>query len=286
MAEATRDEGSRRPGLVRRAFAGAWHVPAGFAFLLRRPGLWLLAALPVLLAVGLMALGAVGGMYLVPDAESLLAPAPGRAPEWIELPVSLLLWTAAVGGGIFLGLGLALLLTAPLLDLLSRRVEARVRGQLGDRGRGLRFELLQSLRGAVYFLVAAPGVFLLGLIPVVGPFLSLLWGGHAMAYQMTDPALTRRGLAFADKRRWHRLWRAESEGFGLAGMIGLLVPFANLLLGPALVAGGTLLVLDLEEVLAPPGPPVPGAVDDLADTRSGPGAAAGERGGLRRPPVP
>jgi hypothetical protein len=29
-------------------------------------------------------------------------------------------------------------------------------------------------------------------------------------------------------------------------MIGLLVPFANLLLGPALVAGGTLLVLSLE----------------------------------------
>jgi len=31
-----------------------------------------------------------------------------------------------------------------------------------------------------------------------------------------------------------------------AGMIALLVPFANLLLGPALVAGGTLLVLSLE----------------------------------------
>lgn len=287
MAQALSDEGNRRPGLVRRAFAGAWHVPAGFAFLVRRPGLWPLAALPVLLAVGLMALGAVGGMYLVPDAESVLAPAPGRAPEWIELPVSLLLWTAAVGGGIFLGLGLALLLTAPLLELLSRRVEARVRGPLGDRGRGLRFELLQSLRGAVYFLVAAPGVFLLGLIPVIGPFLSLLWGAHAMAYQMTDPALTRRGLAFADKRRWHRLWRAESEGFGLAGMIGLLVPFANLLLGPALVTGGTLLVLDLEEVLAPPGRPVAGAEDDVAGGGpSGPGAAAGERGGVRRPPVP
>jgi hypothetical protein len=31
-------------------------------------------------------------------------------------------------------------------------------------------------------------------------------------------------------------------------MVGLLVPLANLLLGPALVAGGTLLVLDLEDV--------------------------------------
>jgi CysZ protein len=65
---------------------------------------------------------------------------------------------------------------------------------------------------------------------------------------MTDPALTRRGLSFSDKRRWHRRWRAESLGFGLAGMLGLLVPFANLVVGPALVAGGTLLVLDLEDV--------------------------------------
>jgi CysZ protein len=265
MAEATRVVSARRPGLVARAFAGAWHVPAGFAFLVRRPGLWPLAALPVLLAVALMAAGAVAGMYLVPSAESAVAPAPGRAPEWVELPVSLLLWTATVGGGIFLGLGLALLLTAPLLDLLSRRVEARVRGRAGEAARGLRWELLQSLRGALYFLIAAPGVFLLGLIPVIGPLLALIWGARAVAFQMTDPALTRRGFAFADKRRWHRQWLAESEGFGLAGMIGLLVPFANLLLGPALVTGGTLLVIDLEEVT------------DRAE---------GEPGGAVRPPEP
>ena len=101
-------------------------------------------------------------------------------------------------------------------------------------------------------------MFLLGLIPLVGPFLSLAWGGRAVAFQMTDPALTRRGLAFRDKRRWHRAWRAESTGFGLAGMVGLLVPLANLLLGPALVAGGTLLVLDLEAVEADRPPPVTG----------------------------
>jgi CysZ protein len=248
MAEATSVASARRPGIVLRAFAGAWHVPAGFAFLVRRPGLWPLAILPVVLAVLLMAVGAIGGLYLVPSAESAVAPAPGKAPEWIELPVSLLLWTATVGGGIFLGLGLALLLTAPLLELLSRKVELRVRGAVAGTGRGWRFELLQSLRGALYFVVAAPGIFLLGLIPVVGPILSLLWGGRAIAFQMTDPSLTRRGLTFRDKRLWHREWLAESLGFGLVGMVSLFVPLANLLLGPALVTGGTLLVLDLEEL--------------------------------------
>jgi uncharacterized protein involved in cysteine biosynthesis len=239
---------ARKPGPVRRAFAGAWHVPAGFGFLLRRPGLWPLAALPALLAMLLMVVGAIGGVYLAPGVESALAPAPDRVPEWIELPVSLLLWTAAVGSGVFLGLALAFLLASPLLELLSRRVEARVRGGAGDAGQGLRWEIAQALRGSLYFLVAAPGVLLLGLIPVVGPLLSLVWGARAFAFQMTDPALTRRGLAFADKRRWHHEWLPESLGFGLAAMIGIFVPFANLLLGPALVTGGTLLVLDLDEV--------------------------------------
>jgi CysZ protein len=198
------------------------------------------------------------GIYLLPAAESVLAPQPGAAPEWIALPIGLLLSFATVGSGIFLGLGVALLLTSPLLDRLSRRVELKARGSASDAGRGLRFEVGQSLRGALYFLVAAPGLFLLGLVPVVGPVLSLLWGGRAVAFQMTDPALTRRGLSFADKRRWHRDWLLESEGFGLAGMLGLLVPLANLLLAPALVTGGTLLGLDLER-LQPARPREPGA---------------------------
>ncbi len=254
-----------RPSLPVRAAAGAWHVPAGLGFILRRPGLWPMAALPAALAVVLIFLGLVLGVFIGPRVEARLAPAPGSAPVWVELPVSLLLWTATLGSGVFLGLGIALVLTSPLLDQLSRQVEARARGRAGDSGRGLRWEAGQAIRGSLYFLAAAPVVFLFGLVPIVGPFLSLAWGGRAVAFQMTDPALTRRGLGFRDKRRWHRAWRAESVGFGLAGMVGLLVPFANLLLGPALVAGGTLLVLDLESVdadsgrLPPPLPPSPAA---------------------------
>jgi CysZ protein len=244
-------EPPRRPSLPRRLAAGAWHVPAGFAYLLRNPGLWPLSALPAALAVLLLLLGAILGLFLGPQVESALGTAPGRVPVWIELPVSLLLWTATIGAGAFLGLGLALLLAAPLLDQLSRQVEARLRGVAPESGKGLGWEIGQSLRGAVYFLVAAPGVFLLGFIPLVGPFLSVAWGGRAVAFQMTDPALSRRGLGFAAKRRWHREWLPESQGFGLAGMVGLLVPFANLVIGPALMVGGTLLVLDLEELAGP-----------------------------------
>ena len=240
----TRSE--RRPGLVRRVAAGAWHVPAGFAILLRHPRMWPLAALPVVLATGFMFLGAVLGIFLIPRVEGAVGTTPGTHPVWIELPASLLLWVSMIGTGVFLGLGVAVLLATPALEQLSKQVEARVRGASIDSSRGLVWELAQSLRGGFYFLLAAPGVFLLGLIPILGPVLSILWGGRAVALQMTDPALTRRGMSLKERWRWHRQWRAESQGFGLAGMVGLLVPFANLLLAPALVAGGTLLVLSLE----------------------------------------
>jgi CysZ protein len=260
---------AQRPSFPVRAAAGAWHVPAGFAFLLRRPALWPLAALPVVLAVVLVFFGLVLGVFVGARVEARFGPEPGHMPVFVELPASLLLWTASLGSGVFLGLGLALVLASPILDKLSRQVEAIVRGRVWDSGKGLGWEAGQALRGSLYFLAAAPGVFLLGLVPIVGPFLSVAWGGRAVAFQMTDPALSRRGLTFQAKRGWHGAWRLESTGFGLAGMVALLVPFANLLLGPALVAGGTLLVLDLEDVDAEtarprPGGPEPGAIDPVA----------------------
>ena len=54
------------------------------------------------------------------------------------------------------------------------------------------------------------------------------------------------GLGVSPDRKTVNPFLPGDQGFGLAGMIALLVPFANLLLGPALVAGGTLLVLSLE----------------------------------------
>ena len=66
-------EPPRRPGFVRRAAAGAWHVPAGFGILLRNPRLWPLAVLPVALAALFVFLGAVLGIFLIPRVETQFA---------------------------------------------------------------------------------------------------------------------------------------------------------------------------------------------------------------------
>jgi CysZ protein len=232
-----------------RALAGAFWLPRGIAFLVFHPSLLPLVVLPAIVAGTLLVGGLVSGIWAAPFVEEHLVHGGARParPTWLELLVGFLVWMATLSAGGAIGFGLALLLVSPILDQLSRRVERIVRGAADDRGSGLAWEVKESLRGAFYFLLAAPGIFLLTFIPLIGPPLAVLWAGFALAFQFSDPPLTRRGLDFGGKRAWHRRHRPEAVGFGVTGLIALLIPFADLLVAPALAAGATLLVLDLED---------------------------------------
>jgi uncharacterized protein involved in cysteine biosynthesis len=232
---------------MRRAGAGAWHVFSGLWFLLRHAGLWPLAAVPALLALGGLFGGVILGAFSIRWFESTVLPTQGGMSPVASLLLTLAFWVGALAAGVLVGLALALMLAAPALDALSRRVEERENGGAPAVGAGLRWEMTESLKASFYFLGAAPVVLLLSLIPVLGAPLGLLWGGHALALQQTDPALTRRGLAFTARRRWHGRFRPESLGFGAAGLVLLLVPVANLLLIPALTVGATRLVMELDD---------------------------------------
>jgi len=241
-----------RPSALRRLGAGAWLVLAGFGFLLRRPRLWPLALLPAILTMACLAAGLMAALYSMHRIETALVPGPEKIGPALGFALSLVVWIGTLVSGLVIGLAAALLLCAPVLERLSLKVDALVRGEKIDTSRGLRWELIQSFRGTLFFLIAAPGVFLLSLVPVIGPPLGLAWGAYALAFQQTDAALARRGLDFSARRAWHRYWRLESLGFGITGLLTLIVPFANILVTPALAVGGTLLVLELEDQLVPP----------------------------------
>ncbi len=235
------------PGLLRRAAAGAWHVPGAFVFLARRPRLIPLAVVPALLAAACVGGGLVAGIYAGPSVEAALTPGPGRVPGFVAGLLAASVWIATLATCLVLGLALALLLAAPVLDRLSRETEVLERGRALEASRGLSWEIVESLRGALYFLAAAPFVFVLGLVPFLGPALAGVWAASALSFQLTEPTLVRHGLAFAERRAWHRAWRAESLGFGLLALLALVVPCANFVLVPALIVGGTRLVLELPE---------------------------------------
>jgi CysZ protein len=234
------------PGALRRAGAGAWHVFSGLWFLIRNPGLWPLALLPALLALGGIMGGVVLGAFSIRWFEESVLPAQGSLSPIASLLLTLAFWAGAMAAGILAGLAVALMLASPVLDVLSRRVEERTNGGAPAAGAGLRWEILEASKAIAYFLAAAPVVLVVSLIPLVGAPIALVWGAHALALQQTDPALTRRGLAFKGRRAWHKRNRAESVGFGVAGWALLLIPFANLLLVPALTVGATRLVMELE----------------------------------------
>ena len=241
-----------RPGRLRRAGAGAWHVFAGLWYLIRHPDLWPLAALPAALAAVFLVGGLALGTYSMRFLETALLPPPGRISAGLSVVLMLALWVGALGAGVLLGLAIALLLAAPILERMSRKVEEQVRVTVPRGGASWHWELAQSFKSSLYVLAAAPVVLLLSMVPVAGAAAGLAWGAHALAMQNTEMPLARRGLSFGARWRWHRRFMAESLGFGVAALVVLLVPCANFLLAPALTVGGTLMVLELEEDLVPP----------------------------------
>jgi uncharacterized protein involved in cysteine biosynthesis len=253
-----------RPGRALRAAAGAWHVPAGLGFLLRNRSLWSLSIVPAAVAGVLLTLGLVAGAFLAPQIETRLAPSQAHIPALLGLALTLSLWFGVVVATTALGLAISLLITAPLLERLSRKVEA----QLGGRGAGRvpseQWDFALSMRTGLVFVAAALASLALAIVPLVGPFLSAAVSAPLLAYQAIDPTLTRRDFAFAQKKLWHSRWRAEVVGFGLAALVALLVPVVNALLPSALAVGATRLVLDLEGVEAERGQADGPAPEDMA----------------------
>jgi uncharacterized protein involved in cysteine biosynthesis len=257
-----------RLGAAAWAFALPW---TALRLLVRERRLWALAALPLILSAG-AALAAASAV--VAQAGSIYAfarglfPSPEAAVWWAWLWVGPLralffLLEALVFAGIAAlavaaAFVLASLLGSPFHDALSRRVEQLLtgcvqelhepglRGALRAAGRALREESRRLLFfAAVWLSIAAVGLLVPGAQLVAGPALALV----SLLMLTLDAAgytLDRRGLRFADKRRWVGRHPAEVLGFGLAALLVCAVPGVNLLALPVLVVAGTLLALRTE----------------------------------------
>jgi len=261
---------------AREPFASRWsELRGGAGLLLRalhmlrtRRELWTLAALPsALTALALLGATAVVVAYagelstwldaLLPRLEagpwySWLWIGPARVLLAI---VHALLFAAASLAALVVALLAASLLASPVLDALSERVERCAAGAGGAADGGLRrlladagSSLVNEGRRLAFFgglwlaiwlaALIVPGGALLAppvLVAVTVLFLPLEYAAFA---------LDRRRLSFAERRAWLAEHRARALGFGLAAFGLGLVPGLNVLLLPALVTAGTLLVLE------------------------------------------
>jgi uncharacterized protein involved in cysteine biosynthesis len=148
-----------------------------------------------------------------------------------------------LGAGGLVGLALAQLLTAPLLDRLARRGEYVLR----QRARALSWDVSGPLAHGAALLAITIVAFGVGLIPVAGPVLAALVGAVGLGATQVDLVLVRLSFDGRGRRGWWRAWWAESTGFGLAVLVALVVPPLVLLLPAAIPVGATLLVLEIED---------------------------------------
>lgn len=221
--------------------------------------LWILAPLALNLVLGL-ALLALGWGAIASASLGLAGLAAWLLPAaWAAALVPWLggLLGLALGLALLLGLGWALarfgvVLGAPFYAQLAEAVAAELAPGLvtdtpfrwgqawADLRRALGTELVKASLG-----LAAWGLgLLLGLLPLVGPPLSLAWGFAVAAtwvcFDAFDAPLSRRKLSFGDKLRW--IWRPEARrahlGFAALALPLVSLPGLNLLGQPWVMASG------------------------------------------------
>lgn len=217
-------------------------APFRGAVFVARSRMWHLVVVPILLNVAL-AVGAAwaNARYWRQELGDRAVSSPALA--------SVLLVVATVLGAIVLFVALQPVLGAVFNDLLSERVERRVKGDvprarfLPSAGRALGHGVLKLVLYGVAFVIGLGlGAVTAGLGGVVGVGLAALF----LAYDGFDYPLARRSFGFWAKWRYLALHPAQTIGYGLGATIFYLVPLALIVAPPFTAVGATLVFLETE----------------------------------------
>ncbi|MDT4801827.1 Sulfate transporter CysZ [compost metagenome] len=231
------------------ALTGPQYLGEGLKLVLS-PGLRLFVLLP--LTVNLLLFGALIGFAMQEFSGWVDAFMPSL-PDWLSFleyilwPLFVLLVVVLV---FFSFTMLANIIAAPFNGFLAEKVEVVVRGQ-DDFPAFSWAELMamiprtvgRELRKLAYFLPRAAALLILSFIPVVNLVAAPLWilfGIWMMAVQYIDYPADNHKLGWNEMLAWLREKRWQSLGFGGITYLALMIPFVNILMMPAAVAGATL----------------------------------------------
>jgi CysZ protein len=231
------------------AWSGPRHMLGGFGLLLR-PGVRRFMLIPLLGNALFYSAATVLAFYGLDGALDRWLPADIDWLRWLLFPILIVLLLAIAFFSFTL---VANLILAPFNGLLSEHVERDLTGQAARApDETVPAAMLRSLRQALrrlgYVGVLVLGVFLLGLVPVVGVValpLGVLLGGWLLAMEFADSPLGNWGWDFIRQRELMRRHRAGFVGFGLTTMGLNLIPIINFAVIPAAVAGMTAYCLQL-----------------------------------------
>ncbi|MFI5956354.1 EI24 domain-containing protein [Cryptosporangium sp. NPDC051539] len=225
----------------------------GFGMYGKYPGLLLLGLIPAVIAFVVMLAAFILLLVFLDDIGDGITGwfASGWSSD-ARTAVRILIEAAIVIGALWLAVvtytALTLIIGDPFYEKISEEIERRL-GAVDHPElpwyRTLPRNAGDSIRVIGTQLVLAIPVLLIGLIPFVGqvlaPILGLIIGGWLLTTDLTGIPFNRRGIFLTERRTMLRKNRALALGFGIPVAALSLIPFANIIVIPAAIAGGTLL---------------------------------------------
>lgn len=244
--------------MITEAAGGAALLGKGLRFLIQRPRLFWLGAVPplimsVVFAVLLVLL--VSRLAEIGDAITPFADGWGAAARsTVQVLAALGVLGATLLVMIISFSTLTMALGAPVYDKISEAVDTELSGGLPDTGESWRSSLPRALRQSVVLIAisvaAAAPLFLAQFVPVVGqtviPVVSACFGGWMLCFELVGPSFERRGLPALAQRRaamQRRRWRVL--GFSVPCFLLLAIPFVAVVVFPVATAGGVFLTREL-----------------------------------------
>jgi uncharacterized protein involved in cysteine biosynthesis len=137
---------------------------------------------------------------------------------------------------------IGLVAVAPFADAISERADTLLGAPAPPKRPfhyvfvGLSHTLLLI---ALYLAIAIPLFLIHFVLPAVAPVtavIGFLVTAFFFAWDAFDPALSRRGMSFAEKYAFFREHRGEALGLGVAALLASAIPFAGLIVPPLAVA--------------------------------------------------
>ncbi len=242
---------------VRASFVAGLAAPfRGMGFLLGRPKLWPLAAVPILLTLVLCAGFTSLAIICVPSAlRNVLGP----TSSWYETlgaRIAVLLATATtIVLGLLVSLSLAQPLSGPAVDRLLRALSQEL-GSPSPAPLPWWKEAWMSIASAsVGLAVAVPLLALLMLADLLIPAaalitvpLKLFVAGAMLVWNFMDYPFTMHGLGIRQRASWLASQKVASLGFAVSLAMLFLIPCMNILMLPAGAVGAAFILLESRSI--------------------------------------
>lgn len=245
-----------RRSALREFISGIGYLGRGLRMYVSAPRIMWLGVIPAFIVFVVYLAGIIVLITNIEAVVEFATPFAAGLSEALRLLVRALVGLALLAVGLLLFVFTFTAVTLAVGDPFYERIWRKTETMLGDPPVDLELRLgtkvgraiADTLRLLLVTILVSIGVFLIGLIPVVGTVagavLGALFGGWFLTLELSGFAFEERGLRLKDRRRTLGARRARTLGFGVATYLFFLVPFAAVIVMPAAVAGATMLSRD------------------------------------------